>query len=292
MLRRILPRHRPPNWQMNRGVEIPNFPRGPENTYFIAGAMPDPSHLARFGPTYPATPAPSVPESPTQPEPSVRVELVRVYDPPPPAPVAAQPPAEQAPQQPMPAAEPSAPPVPDAPPPKPKKKHKKRPRRERPLTPDEEFALVQKGVSVPITHHERLCVVCRNPLREAIEEEFVHWHNVHDIADHYRIDSRAIYRHARAVNLYDKRDRNLRFALGHIIQRAQDVRITADSVIRAVHHFARINRDGHWVEPPTHIIVSSGSSVPALPLDPPPADAIDVAPPGDELPNQLDTPDE
>lgn len=279
MLRRMFPRRRPTNWKMNRGVEIPNFPRGPENSYFIAGAMPDPSHLARFSPTYPATPAPSVPEPPTQPEPSVRVELVRVYDPPP-SPVAAQLPAAPAPQQ-------AAPPVPDAPPPKPKKKYKKRPRRKRPLTPDEEFALVQKGVRVPITHHERLCLVCRNPLREAIEEEFIHWHSVRDISEGYQIHPRTIYRHAKAVNLYDKRDRNLRFALGHIIQRAQDVRITADSVIRAVHHFARINRDGQWVNPPTHVIVSPASQAPLS--DPIPADAIEVALAGDELPPLLDT---
>ncbi|MGH9810121.1 MAG: hypothetical protein ACRD9W_23200, partial [Terriglobia bacterium] len=88
---------------------------------------------------------------------------------------------------------------------------------------------------------------------------------------------------------YDQRDRNLRFALGHIIHRAQSVRITADSVVRAVHHFARINRDGHWVDPPTHVIVSSGSRAQTPPSDPPPADAIDVTLPSDELATLLDT---
>lgn len=281
-------RHRPA-WLYRpppTGNQIDDFPLVPEaHTWVRPPVLPAPIDPAYLNP-------PAAAEQPSQSQPQVRVELVRVYDPPPPAPVEAQPPAESMPQPAATITEPPAPPVPSEPPPKPKKKYKKRPRRERPLTPDEEFTLVQKGVSVPITHHERLCVVCRNPLREAIEEEFVHWHNVHDIAAHYRIDARAIYRHARAVNLYDKRDRNLRSALGHIIHRAQNVRITADSVIRAVHHFARINRDGHWVEPPTHIIVSSGSQVPVPPLDPPPADAIDVAPPSDELPNQLDTEDE
>jgi hypothetical protein len=151
---------------------------------------------------------------------------------------------------------------------------------------------VQKGVRTPIGHHERLCVVCRNPFRADIEEEFVHWHNVHDIAEHYHVEARAIYRHAKAVDLYDKRDRNLRFALGHIIHRAQNVRITADSVVRAVHHFARINRDGQWVNPPTHVIVSPGSRIEAPPSDPLPADAIDLALPGDELPILIDTKDE
>lgn len=236
-------------------------------------------------PRLPETPRPVWPpeqaasQQPFQQQPQVRVELVRKYDPPP-APVETQPPAE-----------PTAQPLPETPPRRPKKKYKKRPRRKRPLTFDEGFALVQKGSMIPLTHHERLCQVCRNPLREGIEEEFIHWHSVQDIAEHYRIEPRTIYRHARAVNLYDQRDRNLRFALGHIIQRAQTVRANADSVIRAVHHFARINRNGQWVEPPTNIIVSSGSKVPAPPPDAPTADAIDVAPPdvpGDELPALLD----
>ncbi len=220
------------------------------------------------------------------------MELVRVYDPPPPGPVGAQPPVEPTLQPAATITEAAPPHATPEPPPKPKKKYKKRPRRERPLTPDEEFALVQKGVRVPVTHHERLCLVCRNPLREAIEEEFIHWHSVRDIAETYQIPPHTLYRHARAVNLYDKRDRNLRFALGHIIQRAQDVRITADSVIRAVHHFARINRDGQWVNPPTHVIVSPGARIEAPPSDQPAADAIEVALTSGELPVQLVTPGE
>ncbi len=279
-------RHRPA-WLYRpppTGNRIDDFPLVPEAHTWVRPPQPpgsiDPAYLN----------PPPVPEQPSQPQQcTTRVELVRVYDPPP---VGAQPPAEPAAQPAATITEPPAPPVPSDPTPKPKKKYKKRPRRERPLTPEEEFTLVQKGDLVPLTHHERLCLICRNPFREAIEEEFIHWHNVHDIADHYRIDARAIYRHARAVNLYDKRDLNLRSALGHIIHRAQSVRITADAVIRAVHHFARINRDGHWVEPPTHIIVSSGSAVPAPLPDPSPADAIDVAPPSDESPALLDTEDE
>ena len=67
---------------------------------------------------------------------------------------------------------------------------------------------------------------------------------------------------------------------------------TADSVVRAVHDFARINRDGHWVNPPNHVIVSSGSRIQAPASNPLPADAIDVTLPGDELPALIDTKDE
>jgi hypothetical protein len=281
-------RHRP-TWMYTpprNGNHISDFPLVPEpHTWVRPPVPPAPIDPAYLNP-------PPVPERPCPPQQCTRVELVRKYDPAPPDPVADRPPAEPTPQPAAAISDPAPQPVSDTPPPKPKKKYKKRPRRERPLTPDEEFALVQKGVSVPITHHERLCLVCRNPLREAIEEEFIHWHSVRDIAETYQIPPHTLYRHARAVNLYDKRDRNLRFALGHIIQRAQDVRITADSVVRAVHHFARINRDGQWVNPPTHVIVSPGSGIEAPPSDPLPADPIDVILTGDELPAQLVTPGE
>ena len=281
-------RHRP-TWMYRpppTGNRIDDFPLVPEAHTWVRPPVPpapiDPAYLS----------PPPAPEPPCPPQQFTRVELVRVYDPPL-GPVGAQPPPEPAKQPAAAITQPPAPPVPSEPQPKPKKKYKKRPPRKRPPTPDEEFALVQKGVRVPVTHHERLCLVCRNPHRENIEEEFIHWHSVRDIAETYQIHPHTIYRHARAVNLYDKRARNLRFALDHIIQRAQDVRVvTADSVIRAVHHFARINRDGHWVNPPTHVIVSPGSRSQAPPSDQLPTDAIEVALTSGELPALLATEDD
>ncbi|MGH9495451.1 MAG: hypothetical protein ACRD3B_10675 [Candidatus Sulfotelmatobacter sp.] len=269
-------RHRP-TWfytPPRSANQISDFPLVPETPVNVRPPAPpadiDPAYLN----------PPPVPEQPCEPQPGVRVELIREPDPAPLISIEAET---------KPAAEPAAPPVLDAPPPKPKKKYKKRPRRKPRCSIEEEFALVQKGTLTPVGHHERLCLVCRSPFRENIEEEFIHWHNVHEIAQHYGIEPRTIYRHARAFNLYDQRDRNLRFSLVHIIHRAQNVRVTADSVVRAVHHFARINRDGHWVDPPTHVIVSSGSRAQTPPSDPPPADAIDVTLPSDELATLLDT---
>lgn len=106
--------------------------------------------------------------------------------------------------------------------------------------------------------HERSCTICRHRYRDAIEEEFLHWHNPRHIADDYRVGWRSLYRHAHALNLFARRDRNLRFALAAIVQRAHQVDPSADAVIRAVRAYARVNSAGEWVEPPTHVIVSSG----------------------------------
>jgi hypothetical protein len=109
-----------------------------------------------------------------------------------------------------------------------------------------------------LTDHECHCTICPHPHRTEIENEFLHWHTIGHIAYDHKVSRSAVYRHAHAVGLFARRNHNLRFALGHLIERVQDVEPTADSIIRAIHAFARINDDGQWIEPPAHLIVSSG----------------------------------
>ena len=108
--------------------------------------------------------------------------------------------------------------------------------------------------------HEAQCMICTSDYREEMDELFVNWHNVSEIAREYNTPRRTVYRHAHAVGLFPIRDRNLRRSLGLIIHRAETVPcLTVDSVIRAVRTLAHINESGEWVNPPTHVIVSSGT---------------------------------
>jgi hypothetical protein len=59
------------------------------------------------------------------------------------------------------------------------------------------------------------------------------------------------------------RERNMRSALGNIIERSSNIKPTADGVIRAIRAYSCISREVQWIEPPAHVIVSSGSA--ALP---------------------------
>ncbi|MGH9638470.1 MAG: hypothetical protein ACRD4R_09100 [Candidatus Acidiferrales bacterium] len=116
-----------------------------------------------------------------------------------------------------------------------------------------------------VSHHDRHCTICSHRDRVDIETEFVNWHSTHHIAYDYKISRSAIYRHAHALGLIAQRNRRLRSALAHLIECAEDVEPTADSIVRAIHAFARINDDGQWVEPPSHVIVSSGGVLSAPP---------------------------
>jgi hypothetical protein len=116
---------------------------------------------------------------------------------------------------------------------------------------------LQDSSGHPLDHHQRRCTICHHPDRDAIEEEFIHWHSVREIAFGYEVERRSLYRHAHAFDLFAVRDTKLRFALGHIINRAEHVRVTSDSIIRAIHAFARLDNSGQWIEPPKHVFFSS-----------------------------------
>ena len=107
--------------------------------------------------------------------------------------------------------------------------------------------------------HRAHCSICDSEYQEEIDEHFTNWHSVRELADEYDIDRRAIYRHAHATGLFPIRDRHLRRALGLLIEDAEIVDVSADSVIRAVRTMAHLNSEGEWVNPPTHVVFSSGS---------------------------------
>jgi len=110
--------------------------------------------------------------------------------------------------------------------------------------------------------HSRKCCVCNHPDRQAIEEDFIHWRSPINIARCFNLpDHSYIYRHAHAVGLFNRRKQNLRFVLEHFMDRAERVSATADSIIRAVRTYARINDRGEWVEPPTtHIALNPSAT--------------------------------
>lgn len=113
-----------------------------------------------------------------------------------------------------------------------------RARQPKPLTPQE--------------RHERDCKVCHHPRRDEIEAEWIAWEHATKIAKQYRLSRDSLYRHVRALNLFAKRDRNIRAALARIIERSSSVRATAAAVVAAVQAYAKINAQGHWIDRTEH----------------------------------------
>jgi hypothetical protein len=102
---------------------------------------------------------------------------------------------------------------------------------------------------VSLGRHQRNCSVCAHAQREEIESDFVAWRSPATIAGDYGIADRAsVYRHAHALGLFLKRQRNIRAALERIIERAGEVEVTASAVVAAVQAYSKINAAGQWID--------------------------------------------
>jgi hypothetical protein len=101
---------------------------------------------------------------------------------------------------------------------------------------------------VDLTRHERDCRVCAHPDREEIECEFFEWKPLAVIAKERKISRPSLYRHVRALHLFERRDRNIKSALASFIERGFRVRVTASSFVTAVQAYSKINLEGAWID--------------------------------------------
>ncbi|MGA3294899.1 MAG: hypothetical protein ABSE45_13060 [Candidatus Acidiferrales bacterium] len=75
---------------------------------------------------------------------------------------------------------------------------------------------------------------------------------------------RSLYRHAHATGLYAARQKNLRSVLDRILENAGTIKVTSDSIIRAVRAYTCLTDDNQWIEPPTQVVFSSQLLAPAV----------------------------
>jgi hypothetical protein len=112
-------------------------------------------------------------------------------------------------------------------------------------------------VEIDLCHHERHCTICQHPERDAIEEAFCQWRNVKFIAREFNATGgpSAIYRHARALNLFKQRNLTLRSSLEFVIEQSERIIPTAEGLVKAIRAYTRINDAGQWIDTPTTHIV-------------------------------------
>ncbi len=103
--------------------------------------------------------------------------------------------------------------------------------------------------TVSLGRHRRTCSVCGHQQREEIEAAFIGWRSPAAIAEEFGLTDRAsVYRHAHALGLFPKRQKNVRAALERIIEKAGEVEVTASAVVAAVQAYAKINAAGEWID--------------------------------------------
>jgi len=112
----------------------------------------------------------------------------------------------------------------------------------------------KRSKPVNLGRHAAECKICAHALRDEIERDFINWRSPAAIAKQYELGHRAtMYRHAHALGLFSKRQRNVRAALERIIERAGEVEPTAAAVVAAVQAYSKINATGQWVDRTEHV---------------------------------------
>jgi hypothetical protein len=105
------------------------------------------------------------------------------------------------------------------------------------------------AAAVNLGRHQRNCSICAHTRRDAIERDFIAWGSPARIATDYGLaDRSSVYRHAHALGLFAKRQRNIRAALERIIERADSVDVTASAVVAAIGAYSKINAAGQWID--------------------------------------------
>ena len=113
--------------------------------------------------------------------------------------------------------------------------------------------------------HSRKCQICRHRDRDLIEADFLEWSHPSQICEDYKISYRALYRHATATGLLERRRENVCIVVHKLLEEVEYVENpSAFAILRAVRTLASLDSRGRWSEPPTtHVVVS-----PAVPQEP------------------------
>jgi len=96
--------------------------------------------------------------------------------------------------------------------------------------------------------HQSHCSICAHPQRQQIDEAFVSWKRPAGIAAEFKLPDRsAVYRHAHATGLMERRGRNIREVLDRLIERADEVEVTGPFLLQVIDRRARMNARGEIV---------------------------------------------
>jgi hypothetical protein len=97
--------------------------------------------------------------------------------------------------------------------------------------------------------HTQACGICRHPQRGAIEAAFLDWIPQAQIARDFKLtDRQVVRRHARAMNLFKKRDANVRSALSSFIERGARLKPNPASFVAACTALSKLDAEGRTVD--------------------------------------------
>jgi hypothetical protein len=104
------------------------------------------------------------------------------------------------------------------------------------------------GGSVNLGRHKSQCTICLHPKCEEIEEMWMDWCHVSHIESVYQVSRDAVYRHANALGLHDKRKKNIVRVQERIIEKGDATSPSASEVVSAVNAYVKLTDAGQGTE--------------------------------------------
>ena len=109
--------------------------------------------------------------------------------------------------------------------------------------------MAERSAGVNLGRHKANCSICAHESVREIEVAFIGWKSPAAIAEEFGLSDRAnVYRHAHALQLFTKRQKNVRAALEKLIERVGEVDVTAAAVVSAIQAYSKINAAGEWID--------------------------------------------
>ena len=105
---------------------------------------------------------------------------------------------------------------------------------------DNKQVKVKEGGSVNLGRHQAQCTVCQHPQRQEIEEAWIGWGYTNHIAKDYGVSRDSIYRHAHALGLFSKRQKNHKLVVEKIMERLDWTEIHGSDILSAIKIYEKI----------------------------------------------------
>ncbi len=107
----------------------------------------------------------------------------------------------------------------------------------------------KEGGSVNLGRHQAQCAICRGQHRQEIEERWLRWSHTGQLARDYGISRDCVYRHMHAVDLFRKRQQNLKGFLEQIIERVDQTPFNGSGLLTAFKLYMKMTTREKVAEP-------------------------------------------
>jgi hypothetical protein len=102
-----------------------------------------------------------------------------------------------------------------------------------------------------LSRHRRKCAICAHSQRQTIEDAISRFESPASIAEQFHLgDRRQVYRHAQALGLFVRRNRNLSSSLGRYLENSERLVPTFANFLQSVERYAKIDENGETIRRP------------------------------------------